>query len=271
MSNSYRLYINDAIGAEIGIYGVKVLDNQNAVIDVNGGAFDTRLADGTVTSGLGANSYWQTASGVAMLDFQTTLPQDIFKIAFLPSQDYSNAAFSLRRFNADGSLSAINQITIPHLTANVEQIVVVKVDNHVTLPSEIDKTRLPKVKAAINGGSHPEMLDVFALILGKTSLAVTALNVLIDNGGYTELVAAHVSKSSATKLLAIYNVAVNGDRIAIDAIAARIKTEFAVLAAFNSWLTANGVAVVNPSRFDRLYSDMAVHLNLLPFSRDFTG
>ena len=270
MSRNYLLYVNDNAGADLSLRGLKLYDADDNLVSTSA-PFDFANNTGGQPLSWASNMFLQMAGLAVAISFSTIDNTDIYKIGMMSDIDYTNVGFSLREYvNGASTPSALNQITIPSMNAGVETMIQIKVNHHFRLPTEIDKSRLPKLKASVLAGEHYGILDVAALLVGKTLPAQKALNALIDGKTFAEVCTlSGLSKSTALKVMALYNVTVDADRMRVDSIINRIKTEYALLVQFNDFLGNNGISPVNPNQFLKLYSDAQINSQLLPFCQAY--
>lgn len=254
--------MTNSSGGETTLAGMSIYDENGVLIPIPNQLRATDASGGVTTPP--ANHHASTAFWFTKIEFATEVDTEIFDVALYGANDQTANNFQLVEVGTDQVEHNILQCLV-NLSGSVQTDVKVRVSKHIKLPAEIDKTRLSKVKSSLIAGNHVAMLDVFALVFGKTLIAHTLINKLIDGLGYAELVASGVSKSSAIKALAIYNMIVDADRVKTDELIKQITTQFDVLAAFNVYLQEHGVARINPNQFNRLYNDDQVAVMLLPF------
>jgi len=132
-------------------------------------------------------------------------------------------------------------------------------DRHVTLPVEADDTRIAKIKSDARLGRNTPLLDVMTLQLGTSALAVTAINILVDGGGYDALTGNGISGTNAIKVLSIYNQDIDVRRIETEKGINLIKSDFSATTDFNDYLISLNMARLAPAELGKLYSDINVN------------
>jgi hypothetical protein len=132
-------------------------------------------------------------------------------------------------------------------------------DRHVSLPVEPDNTRLAKVRGDVQLGRSTSLLDVMALQLGTSALAVTVINTLIDGGGYDELRLNGISSTNAIKVMSIYNQTIDLRRIETEKGINFIKSDSSAFYDFNDYLISLNSNRLAPAELNKLYSDVAIN------------
>lgn len=132
-------------------------------------------------------------------------------------------------------------------------------DRHVTLPTEGDDTRIAKIKSDARLGRNTPLLDVMTLQLGTSALAVTAINILVDGGGYDALTGNGISSTNAIKVLSIYNQEIDVRRIETEKGINLIKSDFSATTDFNDYLISLNMDRLAPAELGKLYSDININ------------
>jgi hypothetical protein len=132
-------------------------------------------------------------------------------------------------------------------------------DRHVTLPVEPDDTRIAKIKSDARLGRNTPLLDVMTLQLGTSALAVTAINILVDGGGYDALTGNGISGTNAIKVLSIYNQDIDVRRIETEKGINLIRSDFSATTDFNDYLISLNMARLAPAELSKLYSDININ------------
>jgi len=252
MSKNYKLQFSQSLPlTSIELVG----DNGSSIRVTNDtGIFNN---DGNLST-LTINSFIGNPVDVSNIEFETIDNSTIYKILLTAETELTGLTLSLELLENDSvfQLFTSNQFFIE---TGIQQIITIRSPKHVVLPTEVDKTRLTKVKTAIVANEHLEMLDVISYLTGKTSIAHTGMNLLIDGKKYQDLIDAGIKSTDATKIMAVYNMTIDVGKVKRETAINLIKNNFNSLNDFNNWIMNLGLQSLTINSLSRLYDDMNVN------------